>query len=183
MAVELTAAAEYGRPALLLRPWAAKDAGALARAHEDPAMRRWLLTHLDGEGAALRWIEAQERAWASHLRCSFAVLEEGGAAPVGHVAVSRAQSGSPSAELGYWTAPAARGRGVAPRAVLAVARWALSAGCVPRLTRIELLHAEGNSASCRVAEKCGFALDQVLDPYPPRFPGPGHLHAYEQPAG
>jgi predicted PurR-regulated permease PerM len=44
------------------------------------------------------------------------------------------------------------------------------------LERRDLIHAIGNSASRRVAEKTGFALRSVLPPLPPAFPTEGHLH-------
>lgn len=183
MTVELTVAPEGDRPGLRLRPWAGPDAESLARAHEDPAMRRWLTTRLDGAEAARRWIDAEAQGWAGGVRYSFAVLTEGGTAPVGHVVVKRKRAGDPSAEVGYWTAAAARGRGVAPRAVRAVADWALSGGVTAPFDRLELLHAVDNTASCRVAEKCGFPLDSLLDPHPPKFPTAGHVHARTRPAG
>ena len=63
------------------------------------------------------------------------------------------------AEIGYWTAPAARGRGVAPLAVDAACRWAF--GALP-VDRIELCHAVENAASGRVAEKAGFTYEGHL---------------------
>ena len=58
-------------------------------------------------------------------------------------------------EIGYWVAPWARGRGIAPRAVALLSAWALDS--LP-LTRIELPLDSENQASRRVAEKAGFAL-------------------------
>jgi [ribosomal protein S5]-alanine N-acetyltransferase len=54
-------------------------------------------------------------------------------------------------------APAARGKGVAPRAVDAMASWAFEAG----FYRLALAHSTVNTASCRVAEKAGFAAEGV----------------------
>lgn len=179
MIVELTVPAQAGRPGLLLRPWAAQDTEALAAAHRDPGLKRWLMTSLDGTEAARRWIDAQAREWADEMRFSFAVLDQDGAEPVGHVAVKRKTAGAASAEIGYWTSAHVRGRGIAPRAVDAVARWALGGQDGPALTRLELLHDLDNVASCRVAAKCGFPLRAELPPHPPKFPAPGHLHALE----
>jgi RimJ/RimL family protein N-acetyltransferase len=75
-------------------------------------------------------------------------------------------------EVGYWTAAQARGLGVATRAVDALSAWAFSAY---GLDRIELLHQVDNVASCRVAEKTGYALRETL-PATPSFPLDGHLH-------
>lgn len=179
----LAVPAADGAPALHLRPWAADDAEALALAHRDAGLRRWLATRVDGVPEARRWIEAQARGWADGTRYSFAVVVEPDGPPVGHVAVKRKEAGAPSAEIGYWTAAAVRGRGIAPHAVRAVTGWALGGGHDPLLTRLELLHDVGNTASCRVAVKCGFTLDAELDPHPPKFPDPGHLHARGPAAG
>jgi RimJ/RimL family protein N-acetyltransferase len=64
-----------------------------------------------------------------------------------------------TAEIGYWTVPAARGRGVAGRAVDAACRWAFAT--LP-VERIEILHAAENHASGRVAERAGFTLEGRL---------------------
>ncbi|WP_327292816.1 GNAT family N-acetyltransferase [Streptomyces sp. NBC_01198] len=180
MTVELIVPAQAGRQRLVLRAWAARDAEALAAAHRDTGMRRWLMTTLDGTEAAERWIEQQARLWEGGLRYSFAVLDQDGTRPVGHVAVKRKAAGAVSAEIGYWTAAAVRGQGIAPRAVDAVTRWALGGGTGrPALTRLELLHAVGNAASCRVAVKSGFPLREELAPHPPKFPEAGHVHVRE----
>jgi RimJ/RimL family protein N-acetyltransferase len=67
--------------------------------------------------------------------------------------------GDGTAEVGYWTAPAARGRGVAPDAVRAVCRWAFD---VRGLELIEWRAEVGNHASRRVAEKAGFLMEGQL---------------------
>ncbi|MGW8378335.1 GNAT family N-acetyltransferase [Streptomyces sp. ODS28] len=184
MTVVLTEAGAEGGLALRLRPWRAEDAPSLAAAHRDPLLRRWLTAPLDSEAAARRWVAEQAEAWATGSRFSFAVVEwqEGGGcgSPVGHVVVKRAGPASRCAEVGYWTSSHVRGRGIAPRALDAVARWALTArraqeGQAP-LERLELLHAVDNRASCRVAHKSGFALDREVPPQPPEFPTSGHLH-------
>ncbi|MEU5935544.1 GNAT family protein [Micromonospora sp. NPDC047187] len=80
----------------------------------------------------------------------------------------------PAPEVGYWTASWARGRGVAPRAVLALSRWAFDR--FPEVARLDLLHQVDNVASCRVAQKCGFVFQEVLPARPP-FPLDGHRHS------
>jgi hypothetical protein len=44
------------------------------------------------------------------------------------------------------------------------------------LEQLENIHAVGNRASCRVADKAGFALAAVLPPLLPEFRNDGHLH-------
>jgi RimJ/RimL family protein N-acetyltransferase len=60
-------------------------------------------------------------------------------------------------EVGYWLFPDARGRGMATRAVRAVAREAFASG----LSRIEANVRIGNDASERVLERAGFTREGV----------------------
>lgn len=84
--------------------------------------------------------------------------------------------GKPSAEVGYWTAAHARGRGVAPRALEALTGWAFSTLGADGLQRLELLHQVDNPASCRVAQKSRYDVDRILPAAPPAFPLDGHVH-------
>ncbi|MPY34753.1 GNAT family N-acetyltransferase [Streptomyces adustus] len=179
-ALRLEAAAGPTGPALLLRPWTATDAPALVETYRDAVLRRWTGGAVDDEASAAGWVREQERGRATGERFAFAVVErrpdgtEGALA--GHVVLKRPVAGAPGAEVGYWTAGHARGRGVAPRALDALVDWAFAAFAEDGLTRLELLHQQDNTASCRVAEKTGFALTGLLPAAPPAFPLAGHLH-------
>ncbi|WP_345388154.1 GNAT family N-acetyltransferase [Nonomuraea salmonea] len=63
-----------------------------------------------------------------------------------------------TAEVGYMTAPWARGNGYAAEAVLAVARWLFERH---GFARLQLRAATANTASQRVAEKAGFVREGV----------------------
>jgi RimJ/RimL family protein N-acetyltransferase len=154
---------------ITLRPWRADDLPALLAAHRDPALRRWLATSLTGEAEARQWLEVQAAGWDSATRFSFAVVTDGNA--IGHVVVKMGNAGT--AEVGYWTAPQVRGQGIATRAVETVSGWAFY---THDLTRLDLLHAEGNTASCRVAEKCGYVLHDIVPAAPPGYPVSAHRH-------
>ncbi|GAA2838511.1 GNAT family N-acetyltransferase [Nonomuraea rubra] len=65
---------------------------------------------------------------------------------------------SRTAEVGYMTAPWARGNGYAGEAVREIARWLLEQHAFERL---QLRAAPGNTASQRVAEKAGFVREGV----------------------
>ncbi|GAA3882621.1 hypothetical protein GCM10022243_54060 [Saccharothrix violaceirubra] len=165
---------------LRLRPWRSDDLPALVAAHRDPQLRRWLANSLADEAEARRWLDAQAGGWDSATRFSFAVVaDENDQAPVGHVVVKVGTAGV--AEVGYWTVARARGRGIASRSLETVSQWALSAQNLVRLNRLDLLHAEANQASCRVAEKCGYILHDLLPAAPPTFSARGHRHVRTQP--
>jgi RimJ/RimL family protein N-acetyltransferase len=181
MTVILSTESAAAAPALQLRPWRTGDLPALVAAHRDPALRDWLTTSINDEADARRWLAAQDDGWAAGTRLSFAVMEAApgtGGRVAGHVVVKGLTPGQVSAEVGYWTAAHARGRGIAPRALDAVSRWTLATWRESEtpLERLQLFHAAGNHASCRVAHKALFTLETVLPPQPPAFPAEGHLH-------
>ncbi|WP_420035217.1 GNAT family N-acetyltransferase [Streptomyces sp. cg28] len=183
MTVTLHADATPSAPALVLRPWCGEDTTALIDVFRDPVLRRWTSSAVENEEDATRWVRGQECGWAAGDRFGFAVLEAqpGGlhGQLAGHVVLKELAPGKPSAEVGYWTAAHARGRGVAPRALEALTGWAfdaLGANSQASLEHLELLHQVDNPGSCRVAHKSGYGLDTILPPAPPAFPHEGHLH-------
>ncbi|MER5436563.1 GNAT family N-acetyltransferase [Streptomyces sp. NPDC002588] len=184
--VTLRAAATPTAPALVLRPWRPTDVPALIEAHRDPVLRRWISSPVDDEADGERWVESQEQGWAAGTRFGFAVLEErpgtGEGRLAGHLVLKEVSSGNPAAEVGYWTAAHARGRGVAPRALLTLTDWAHDTFADAGLTRLELIHQVDNLASCRVAEKTGYAFAAVLPAMPPAYPLDGHLHVCHMPS-
>ncbi|MFJ6616826.1 GNAT family N-acetyltransferase [Kitasatospora sp. NPDC091335] len=159
---------------LLLRPFEDADAPALIEAYRDETLRRFTRTPVDDAGQAAYWLSLQYDGWAAGTRYAFAVLDAGEL--VGNVVLKRGTPGGERAEVGYWTAGPARGRGVAPRAVEALTAWAFATFAEGGLRRIDLLHEADNHASCRVAEKSGFALEEIVPAFPP-YPLDGHRHS------
>jgi RimJ/RimL family protein N-acetyltransferase len=78
---------------------------------------------------------------------------------VGSISVFHADWETRSAEIGYGVRADQRGKGYAPEALSAVARWALTDG---GLQRAWLSTIAENVASQRVAEKAGFRLEGTL---------------------
>ncbi|MFE5617255.1 GNAT family N-acetyltransferase [Streptomyces sp. NPDC056463] len=185
--VEFHAPATPTAPALLLRPWRAEDVAELVEVYRDPVLRRWTRLPVDDVEAGARWVEDQARGWAAGDRFTFAVVEPQGERErgelVANLVLKGVVRGAASAEVGYWTAAPARGRGVAPRALEALTRWAFDTFGPYGLTRLELLHQVDNVASCRVAEKSGYGFDRILAATPPDYPLDGHLHVRHAPAG
>lgn len=141
---------------LLLRPWQADDVPEVWSALQDPAIRLW-----NGAGSTspddVATMLARRADWSAGDHASFAITA--GDEVLGSVSLHSIDPVQADAEIGYWTAPAARGRGVAVHAVVAVCGWAFPA---LELDRIELLHAVGNPASGRVAARAGFSCEGRL---------------------
>lgn len=172
-------------PGLLLRLWTGQDVPAIVEAHRDALMRRWLLHPITTEDGARQAIAAWQADARAGKSFRFAILESGGTdgadRVVGGISLRRraaetSDAWTDTAEVGYWVAAPARGRGVAPRALEAVCEWAFGMVRDPSLERLELIHGVANLASCRVAEKTGFPLSVLLPPLLPDFPNDGHLH-------
>ncbi|HEY4023161.1 MAG TPA: GNAT family N-acetyltransferase [Pseudonocardiaceae bacterium] len=184
MSITLTAKASGRAPAVLLRPWRRTDLPALLDAHRDVLLRRWLTNPLTDEHVGRQWLAAQIAGWATATRYGFAVLaEDVSAEPIGHLSITsgadpttEAAAVAETAEVGYWIAAKARGRGIASRALEVASTWAFSSRCDLPLTQLELLHSVDNHASCRVAGNCGYLLHSIVPPEPPMFPTEGHRH-------
>lgn len=143
---------------LLLRPWSDEDAPAVRDALNDPAIVQW---NPQGggpidDGAALLWVK-RRADWSAGDHASLAVTAANGGELLGSVSLHHIRHGD--ASIGYWTVPAARGRGVAGRAVGRLTEWAFAD---LRLHRVELCHAVANRASCRVADRAGYLAEGTL---------------------
>jgi RimJ/RimL family protein N-acetyltransferase len=143
---------------LLLRPWREDDVDEVWAAFQDPDIQLW-----NGGGVASRTdalvLLGRRLDWSSGDHASWAVVLPDDDAVLGSVSLHTIDRIQGDAEVGYWTAPAARGRGVAAVAVDAVCRWAF--GALP-VDRVELCHAVENAASGRVAAKAGFTQEGRL---------------------
>lgn len=147
---------------LLLRPFDAADASAVYDACQDQDIQRWttvpspyLREHAEQFTAGYA-----PQAWASGAGAMFAVTELADGRPLGAVGLHFDRGRDDGiAEIGYWTAPHGRGRGVTTEAVAEVCAWAFATCGVQRLD----WYAEvGNVASRRVAEKVGFVMEGTL---------------------
>jgi RimJ/RimL family protein N-acetyltransferase len=140
-----------------LRPWREDDADAALAALVDPETALWNAGWVRTRDDAVYWLERRMEWGGDHA--SWAVEDRTHGDLVGSVSIHTIDRETNDAEVGYWTAPAARGRGVAALAVDAACRWAFAA--LP-VDRIELCHAVENTASGRVAEKAGFSFEGRL---------------------
>jgi ribosomal-protein-serine acetyltransferase len=144
-----------------IRFYAPADAPALvAAARESTAdVFPWLpWCHPEYSLAEARlWIEAQIQAREQRLAFEFVITE--GDRFAGGCGLNQINPLYQVANLGYWVRSSSAGRGVAPAAVGAVARWAFAN---TELQRIEILVAVGNRRSQRVAEKAGAQREGML---------------------
>jgi RimJ/RimL family protein N-acetyltransferase len=143
---------------LLLRPWRADDADGYWSALESPGGRLWHGSTL-GSRADVAATLARRGDWSTGDHASWCVVDGPGGTLLGSLSLHRIDRDDRDAEIGYWTAPAARGRGIAVRAVEAAVRWAFTG---LGMQRVHLFHAVENAASARVAAKAGFTPEGRL---------------------
>ncbi|MCL6289951.1 MULTISPECIES: GNAT family N-acetyltransferase [unclassified Streptomyces] len=140
---------------LLLRAWERADAAAFLSVYQDEETRRWH-THRPSTVAQVEeWFDGYRLDWEREKGCHFAVVREDGDV-LGRVALRRLNFDDGVANAAYWVLPAARGAGVATRALAALSAWALDD---IGFWRLELDHSTRNAASCRVATKAGYRLE------------------------
>lgn len=66
-------------------------------------------------------------------------------------------------EIGYWTRQSAQGRGLVQESTKALIDYAFTK---LRATKIKISHADGNDASKRIIQKCGFAFSHIVEADP-----------------
>jgi RimJ/RimL family protein N-acetyltransferase len=162
------------RPPSPTGPTAEAEAADILAMAQDPEIRMWnALSSVTDEGTArawcLRWSEWDQRT--APVWCIRDADHRVQGKLLGVISLFKIDMRNSSAETGYRIAPWDRGRGVATAALRTVADWTFQ---TLGLTRLQLIHGLENRASCRVAEKSGFALEGTLrSSY--RY-GDGNLH-------
>ncbi len=161
-----------GGGGLTLRPWLRTDAPELVAAYEDPEIFRWhcrSLTLAEAES----WVSFETERWQQEKGGSWAITRDGsimGRVGIGGVHLAEGQAG-----VTYWVLPLARGQGIAPLALGAIAGWALDD---IGFHRLELDHSTLNSASCRVACKAGFTVEGTKRAQALHLDGWHDMHAH-----
>lgn len=134
-----------------LRPWSMGDLATLTRYADEPLTVQWSPL-IRGERGVADWL-AKRCVWDGHM--SWAIVDFAGVL-LGGMSVFQFDFPNANAQLGYWVAPEARGRGIAGESARVAATFTFA--CLP-LERIALFHAVENAASCRAAAKAGFLAE------------------------
>jgi [ribosomal protein S5]-alanine N-acetyltransferase len=145
--------------AIRLRAWRDDpcDVAALAAAWLDPSVVRANPVPSDhSRGAARRWIAGEPERRLRGLALDLVISPFDGDVVWGEVGLRGFDVAVRRAEIGWWLAPEARGRGVAAAAVDLAATWALAQPL--RLRQVWGRLAPDNVASSRVAAAAGFRL-------------------------
>jgi RimJ/RimL family protein N-acetyltransferase len=176
---ELTDRRPLPRPPVLtdgvvaLRVYRPDDAPDVARACDDPLTAAWLpvpvpYTLEDGRSYVEQVVPM---GWAAGTSATFAVTDAAGGGFLGDISLKLPHRHPLRfGEIGYWTAPWARGQGVAARATALLARWGLEE---LGLNRVELFADVDNAPSQRAAEKAGFVREGVARAGRPARDGTG----------
>jgi len=114
-----------------------------------------------GDPAALDWwlADAVHEARRDGTGLNLMMLDREDDRIAGWIHLTDVDRYARSAQIGYGVRPHARGRGFATEALVAVSRWALTAG---GLQRVWLSVNTDNHASLRVGQKAGFTPEGTL---------------------
>ena len=105
------------------------------------------------------WLGRYERAWDDGTAAGFAARDAATGEAVGFAGLVQLDLEKREGEIGYVVAAAARGRGIAGRAVALLTRWGFD---TLDLLRIELRIDPANACSARIAERQGYQLEGTL---------------------
>jgi ribosomal-protein-alanine N-acetyltransferase len=147
---------------IALRMTSEADLPALVAALQDPLIPRYTRVPSPyGERDARAFIAEQGRRREEGTGLSLLIVDADTDRLLGSIGTDVHPDGA-RADIGYWVAREARGRGVAARAVVLLGRWMFEALDLARLQ----IHTETeNVASQRVAETAGFTREGVLRSY------------------
>lgn len=137
------------------------DRQAVLEGFADADTRRWARGYqIDNLTDAGAYILRRAREWAQDTRYSWAVADPFTGELLGEVGLKELDLDAGTAEAACWTHPAGRGRGTASHALGAALRFGFGA---VGLRRVAYKHFESNTASARLAEKCGFLLIEQVE--------------------
>lgn len=147
-----------------VRPRQPDDADLLLGLAADPDYRRWLPSSVaDAEQPTAESVRARlarcDDRWLAGVQAACTVVDVVTGEPVGTVSLRMTEPELGTAQLGWSTAPAHRGRGYASRGVRLLVGWAFD---VVGMHRIEAPAGVDNGASRAVGARAGFREEGVL---------------------
>jgi RimJ/RimL family protein N-acetyltransferase len=150
--------------AVALRLAAERDIPEVLIAHQDdPELHRALGLARPPSGAELgRRVEGGPSDLATGAAVWLTIVKAGADECIGQLDVHDVDWDHSRAEMGIWTAPAHRGRGVAADALRLAGGW-LVGEC--GLARVQLVTDPGNLAMMAAARRAGFVAEGVLRGY------------------
>jgi RimJ/RimL family protein N-acetyltransferase len=132
---------------------------ALLAVVDDPDIVRFTRIPKNADETFVRgWIRRYEEGWSDGSRAGFAIRASDGDV-VGFAAMVDLDLEHREGEIGYLVAPAARGRGIAGRALELLTRWGFEE---LGLLRLELRIDVQNRGSEVVAQRAGYQRDGIL---------------------
>jgi RimJ/RimL family protein N-acetyltransferase len=148
---------------VVLRPADMDDVDAITAACQDPEIPRFTRVPSPyGREQGVEYVRGVERGWAEGTHAVLSIRDATDDALIGSIGIMRLDEQPGTAEIGYWVAKDARGRGIATRAVRLVSRWAVDELA---LQRLELMATIDNVVSQGVAARAGFTREGVLRSY------------------
>jgi RimJ/RimL family protein N-acetyltransferase len=155
----LSSTAEINGTGVRLRAYRPDDVEAVAAGYDDPLCFRFLppLPSPFTIGHAERFLAEGVTSVFAEGGAVYAIADPDTDELLGGIGFDKVVAGRGQAEIGYWVAPWARGRGVATAAVRTLSEHALGAG----LARLELLTHWENPVSQRVALAAGYQREGV----------------------
>lgn len=143
-----------------LAPLEAPHFAGMRALGDDPDVARFTYVRAPwNDEKAQSWLDRYVEGWRDGTLAGFAIESSEEGDFLGFLAIVRYDAEGGEAEIGYIVAPAARGRGVARRALGLATDWCLRQ---LGLKRVELRIDVVNGASLRVAERLGFVREGVL---------------------
>jgi [ribosomal protein S5]-alanine N-acetyltransferase len=144
---------------VLVRPFVATDAPAIAQASHDADVLRWTMTEeaLTPDRVA-GWIAEADAELRDAQNVRLAIVDAVTGAPVGQIGLAPDWDHA-TGELFYWIAAPVRGRGWTARAVRLVTAWAFAS---LGLARVEISVDPRNQPSRAVAIAAGFVEEGLL---------------------
>jgi len=120
---------------LLLRPFTEADVPAILAACKDRLIKRYNSAPSD-EREARAWAEGEFGSRPHARTFRLAIVDIASKEFIGSLGVPDGDPKARRAEIGYWLAPSARGRGLATRAVRLLCAWAFSELALARIEAI-----------------------------------------------